>query len=54
MAFYVGQKVVCVDASGLVSGPTLKQDEIYTILQVLADGQGVALVETAPADDWFI
>ena len=37
MAFYVGQKVVCVDAKGLDWGNYPKEGEVYTIRECLSD-----------------
>lgn len=45
--FYSGQKVVCVDDSPSMWGDDsgVKKGEIYTILEVLFDGEGVTLWE---------
>lgn len=47
MAFYTGQKVVCVDDSPSHWGDPsmLKKNSIYTILKVVNHGHGVWLVE---------
>jgi hypothetical protein len=53
--FYVGQKVVCVNAGPLVNpignvhvAPQLEEGRVYTVLAVAA-GKGLLLMEVAPS-----
>ena len=46
--FKIGQKVVCIAGS-----VTLKENEIYTIKEILLNGEGVTLFEVVPLSGAF-
>lgn len=47
--FHVGQRVVCVDASGATM---LIKNNIYTVAAVSPAGRGIRLYETCPGSDY--